>query len=198
MPHPLIRRRQTRYQAPFVLAHRPSLLLFALGAPPPIFSLFCRSFALCCRFGTTGESFQTRLSGAGGLTRLCRPGRLDLVTGGTRGAGRSSFPRRSCAMALELAFPSPPFDQGLALGQGRPRWGLLRCLVRGGRCSCCCCSSCLVARRAEDVPSFLLLSGACVARGDALRTVWVRALLRPWRRARWRSRFTLDDFFGGC
>ena len=45
VPHPLIRRRQTRYRAPFVLAHRPLLLLFALGTLAPIFSLF--SSQLC-------------------------------------------------------------------------------------------------------------------------------------------------------
>ena len=42
--------------------------------------------------------------------------------------------------------------------------GTLEMLVRGGRCSCCCGSSCLVMRRAEEVPSYSLLSRACAGR----------------------------------
>ena len=128
VPHPLIRRRQTRFRAPFVVAYRPAPYGRS-GGTTPHFSPCCRSFALCCRFGTTGE----RAPNLGcpeqvASTRLCRPGRLDLVAGGAIWAGRSSFPRCSSAMALELVLPSPPFDRGLGLGQGRPRWGLLKCL----------------------------------------------------------------------
>ena len=71
-----------------------------------------------------------------GLCWKVPAGCLDLDTGGTFWAGRSSFSRCSSAMARELALPSPPFDLGHALGQGICTMWILEILCGGGIVCC--------------------------------------------------------------